>query len=344
MRNATRLLFNAWLAQQAALNGVEPGTVTSEKAFTVAPSVQQVLIDKQRESSAFLSRINIVPVAEQSAEKLGLGVAGTLAGRTNTAVNDRPTQDLTTLDSELYLAKQTNSDTHVGYAKLDLWAKFSDFQVRLRNQHVQQQARDRLMIGFNGRTAAPATDRTANPLLQDVNIGWLEQIRAKAPTHVFNDGAKVANRIIVDPTAGVGDYRNLDALVYDAVYSFLPEWAHGDTGLVAIVGNGLLHEKYFPMVDREEKPTELMALDVILSKKEIGGLAAAKVPFFPADSILITRFDNLSIYEQEGTRRRTIVDNAKRDRIETYESVNEAYVVENYDFAMLIENVQFGVA
>ena len=63
----------------------------------------------------------------------------------------------------------------------------------------------------------------------------------------------------------------------------------------------------------------------------------------PDNSILITRFDNLSIYEQENTRRRTIVDNAKRDRIETYESVNEAYVVEDYDYALLIENIQFGV-
>lgn len=344
MKNSTRLLYNAWLAQQAALNGVEPGTVTGEKAFTVAPAVQQTLIDKQRESSEFLSRINIVPVSEQSAEKLGLGIAGTLASRTNTATTDRATQDATTLDSDTYLAKQTNSDTHVGYAKLDLWAKFKDFQVRLRNQVIQQQARDRMMIGFNGTSAAAVTDRAANPLLQDVNIGWLQQIRANAPTHVFSDAAKAVNKIIIDPEAGVGDYRNLDALVFDAVHSFLPSWAQGDTGLVAIVGAGLLHEKYFPMVDREEKPTEQMALDVILSKKEIGGLAAVKVPFFPANKILITRFDNLSVYEQEGTRRRTIVDNAKRDRIETYESVNEAFVVENYDYAMLIENIQFGAA
>ena len=46
---------------------------------------------------------------------------------------------------------------------------------------------------------------------------------------------------------------------------------------------------------------------------------------------------------QDGRRRRTIVDNAKRDRIETYESSNDAYVVEDMDYACLIENVQFGV-
>ncbi|MNY55958.1 Phage major capsid protein, P2 family [compost metagenome] len=109
---------------------------------------------------------------------------------------------------------------------------------------------------------------------------------------------------------------------------------------MAIVGAGLLHEKYFPMVDGEDKPSEKIAADILMSKKTLGGKQVAQVPFFPAGTILITRLDNLSIYEQEGTRRKTIVDNAKRNRVETFESVNEAYVVENYDFALLIENIE----
>jgi P2 family phage major capsid protein len=343
LSNAARLQFNQYLAQQATLNGVDPDVVRAGQSFTVTPSVQQTLIERQRESSEFLTRINIVPVSEQQAEKLGLGIGSTLASRTDTDAADRATQDPTTLDNDLYTCKQTNSDTHVKYSKIDLWAKFKDFQLRMRNQVIQQQARDRIMIGFNGTSAATVTNRGTNPLLQDVNVGWLQQIRANKSTHVFAEGAKEEDLIIIDPTAGVGDYRNLDALVFDAVHSFLPAWAQGDTGLVAIVGGGLLHDKYFPFVDREEKPTEKLALDVILSKRELGGHGAVKVPFVPDNSILITRFDNLSIYEQENTRRRTIVDNAKRDRIETYESVNEAYVVEDYDYALLIENIQFGL-
>ena len=54
----------------------------------------------------------------------------------------------------------------------------------------------------------------------------------------------------------------------------------------------------------------------------------------------ITRLDNLSIYWQEGTRRRTIVDNAKRDRIENYESSNEAYVVEDHGAMAVVENIE----
>lgn len=338
MKTKTRLLYTTWLSRQADLNGVAEGTVIGEKQFSVDPSVQQKLIDLQRESSEFLGMINYVPVDEQSGEKLGLGVAGTLAGRTNTDQNDRSTRDPTTLDADRYECKQTNFDTHVTYAKLDLWAKFKDFQARLRGQVLQQQARDNIMIGWNGIVAAAQTDRAANPLLQDVNIGWLQQIRSKRPTHVFAAGGIVANKIVIAKTGG--DYRNLDALVYDGIAKFLPEWVHGDTELVAIVGSGLLHEKYFPMVDGEDKPTEKIASDVLISKKQLGGLRVVQVPFFPAGTILITRLDNLSIYEQEGTRRKTIVDNAKRSRIETFESVNLAYVVENFDYALLIEHIE----
>ncbi|MFS0709914.1 phage major capsid protein, P2 family [Brevundimonas sp. 2P06AA] len=338
MKTKTRLLYTTWLSRQAELNHVAEGTVIGEKQFAVEPSVQQRLIEKQRESSAFLGMINVVPVDEQSGEKLGLGVAGTLAGRTDTDVKDRDTRDPTTLDADRFECKQTNFDSHVTYAKLDLWAKFKDFQIRMRSQVVQQQARDRIMIGWNGLIAAKQTDRVANPLLQDVNVGWLEQIRQNRPTHVFDTGAVAPDKIVIKKTGG--DYRNLDALVYDAIAKFLPEWVQGDTELVCIVGAGLLHEKYFPMVDGEDKPSEKIAADILMSKKSLGGKQVVQVPFFPAGTILVTRLDNLSIYEQEGTRRKTIVDNAKRNRVETYELVNEAYVVENYDFALLIENIE----
>lgn len=342
MRNDTRQLFNEYLDRQAELNGVLQTTVHGEKSFAVAPSVQQTLIERQQESSGFLKLINIVPVPEQSGEKIGLGIGGTLAGRTNTDNQDRETQDPTTLDNDTFLCRQTESDTHVKYAKLDLWAKFPNFQTRLRDQIVKQQARDRIIIGFNGTSAAPQTNRVNNPLLQDVNKGWLQKLRENKPTHVFAEGAKEDGKIIVDPAAGAGDYRNLDALVYDAIHSFLPEWVRASTDLNCIVGDGLLHEKYFPMVDREEAPTERLALEVLMSKKELGGRPAARVPYMRPFSILITPFDNLSIYEQEGTRRRTIVDNARRNRIETFESVNEDYVFEDHDWALLIENIQIG--
>lgn len=337
MKTKTRLLYSSYLSQIAALNSVELATVSSGGKFNVAPSVQQTIVGKLGESSAFLSQINMVVVEEQSGEVLGLGVSGTIAGRTNTDTTDRETRDPTSLDKNEYTCKQTNFDTHVRYQKLDMWAKLANFQALMRDQILKQQARDIIMVGWNGKLAAAATNRVNFPMLQDVNIGWLEKIRANKPTHVFKSGTVEANHIHVRATSS--DYKNLDALVYDALQNFMPEWARDDTELVAIVGGGLLHDKYFPLVDGENKPTEKVATDILMSKKTLGGLQVAKVPFFPAGTILITRLDNLSVYEQENTRRRTIIDNPKRDRIETFESVNHAYVVEDYDYAVLIENI-----
>src|SRR5690606_12141070 len=113
MRNETRIKFNAYLEQIANLNGV-PSAATK---FTTAPSVQQTIESKIQESSDFLQRINIIGVAEQQGEKIGLGVSGPIASTTNTATTDRATSDITSLDDDPYNCAQTNFDTHITYAK-----------------------------------------------------------------------------------------------------------------------------------------------------------------------------------------------------------------------------------
>jgi len=342
MNAETRVALNRYLDQQAALNNADADSVRREKAFTIVPSVQQKLIDKQQEDSSFLAAINIMPVEDLSGEKLGLSVTSPLASRTDTTAGERQTTDPSGLDADGYVLKQTNSDTHITYAKLDQWAKFPDFQARISNQVANRQALDRIMIGFNGTSAAVATDRVANPLLQDVNIGWLQQIRAyQSGLRHFHEGAAEAGKIIIDP-AGNGDYRNIHSLVKDTLHNFLPSWARNDPALVAVLADDLEHDTFFPLVDQNLQPTETLATDLILSARRVGGKRAVGVPYFPDGSILITRLDNLSIYEQAGKRRRTVRDNAARSRIETFESSNDGYVIEDRDFSCLIENIQFG--
>ena len=333
MRNETRLVYNALLSQIGRLNGVaEVG-----KQFNVAPTIQQRLESKMQESSDFLGKINMTPVVEAQGAKLGLGVSGPVASRTNTDNADRQTRDVSTLDSKGYQCVQTNFDTHLKYQKLDAWAKFPDFQTRVALAILRRQALDRIMIGFNGTSIAATTNLATNPLLQDVNKGWLQHLREDAPENVMNGGATAG---VVKIGAGAGtDYKNLDALVMDAI-TLLDPWFHNDTSLVAMVGRDLLHDKYFPMVNVKQAPTEDLAAQIIMSQKAIGNVPAAAAPFFPGGSILITSWDNLSIYWQEDTRRRMFADNPKRDRFENYESVNEAYVVENVGKAVLLENIE----
>jgi P2 family phage major capsid protein len=331
MRNETRKLFNAYKAQVAKLNGVD----STDEKFSVDPSVQQTMESKIQESSAFLSKINMPIVPEQSGQKIGLGVSGPIASRTDTTASDRQTRDASSMDGNGYFCRQTNFDTHLTYAKLDAWAKFPDFQPRVRDAILQRQALDRIMIGFNGVSIAANTDLAANPLLQDVNKGWLQKLRENAAERVLNKG-KDAGTVKIG--AG-GDYANLDAAVFDLV-QLLDPWFQDDTQMVALVGRDLLHDKYFPLINTSDKATEKLAADVIISQKRLGGLQAATVPFIPAGRVLVTRFDNLSIYIQEGGRRRQIEDNAKRDRIEFYESSNEDYVIEDYGCSALLENIE----
>lgn len=334
MRNQTRELFNQYMEQTALVNGVSTATAK----FNVEPSVQQTLIDKQQESSEFLGRINMVTVPEMKGEKLGLSVASPIASRADTRNGERrePT-DPSGLDLYSYELHQTNFDTFLSYGKLDMWAKFDNFHERIRDHIVRAIALDKMRIGFNGTSAAASVDRAADPLGTTVNIGWLEKMRLEAPERVLSEVADASGKVTYGDG---GDYDNLDALVYDAANNLLAPWAVEDTELVAIVSRDLLHDKYFPMINTSHDPQNQQARDVIMSTKRLGGLPAARVPFFPAGKVFITRYDNLSIYDQEGKQRRLVKDEPEYDRVTDYRSDNEAYVIEDHDYGALIENIE----
>jgi len=347
MKKNTKFAFNAYLQQLARLNGVEVEELSSK--FTVEPSVQQTLEDEIQQSAAFLTLINISPVDEQSGQLLGLGVGSTVAGTTDTTKQDREPTDPMVMEDVEYKCEQTNFDTVLTYAKLDLWAKFQDFQVRIRNAIIKRQALDRIMIGFNGLARAKTSNRTENPLLQDVNKGWLQKIREDAPDSVMGsttkDGVTTKGAVKVGKGASKldeGGYENLDALVMDAVNELIDVVYQDDDDLVVVCGRELLSDKYFPLVNKDQDNSEKIVADLIISQKRMGGLQAGRAPYFPANALLITRLDNLSIYWQVDTRRRSVIDNPKRDRIENFESVNEAYVVEDYRCAALVENIVIG--
>lgn len=333
MQNETRLKFNKYMDAIAQLSGVADAT----KSYSVAPTVQQRLETKIQLSSDFLKKINIVGVDEMKGEKLALGVSSTIAGTTDTSTKDRVPVDPTDLDSKGYECAQINFDTALKYGKLDMWAKFPDFQTRIRDAITQQQGRDRIMIGWNGIQRVATSNRATNPLLQDVAKGWLQKIREEAPDRVLKKGDN-ADQVRVGTKAGY-DYVSIDAAVLDARNNLIDEVFADDTGLVAIVGRDLMNDKYFPIVNKVQDNSEVLAADVIMSQKRIGGLPAIQVPFFPAGKVLITRLDNLSIYYQNGKRRRNTVDNSRRDQVEDFQSSNEDFVVEDYRICCLIENI-----
>ncbi|CAI1109011.1 phage major capsid protein, P2 family [Serratia ficaria] len=343
MKKQTRFKFNAYLTQVAKLNGIEVDDIGHK--FSVEPSVTQTLMDTVQESSEFLTKINMVPVDELKGEKVGVGVNGSIASTTDTdSGKERQTADFTALESKGYECQQMNFDFHLRYKTLDLWARYQDFQLRIRNAIVKRQALDFIMAGFNGISRAPTSDRSKNPMLQDVAIGWLQKYRNEAPTRVMSkitgdDGAVISEVIRIGKG---GDYANLDAVVMDATNNLIAPWHQESPDLVVICGRKLLADKYFPLVNQDQPNTEAMAADVIVSQKRIGNLPAVRVPYFPANAMFVTSLENLSIYFMDESHRRHIEENAKRDRVENYESMNIDYVVEDYGFGCLIENIEMG--
>lgn len=335
MRQETRELFHGYLEHQAALNNIPPEHMAGE--FTVAPNPAQSLETAIQESSEFLKKINLIGVYEPEGEAIMVGVNGTVAGRTNTAGNNRrhpPSREA--LSKNTYACKKTDFDTGFPYALVDQWAKFPDFQVRLSNAIARQHALDRIMIGFNGTSAAATTNRTTNPLLQDVNIGWLQKLRDHATDRVITEG-DVSGKVVI---GSAGDYANLDSLVFDAV-QLLDPWHRAHPDLVVVVSRGLLHSRYMNALNKgSDSNVEDESADRIITRTRLGGLPIVDAPYFPDNTVLVTTLSNLSIYYQNGARRRHVKDEPEYNRVADYQSSNEAYVVEDYGLSAMIENIE----
>ncbi|AID91664.1 phage major capsid protein, P2 family [Klebsiella michiganensis] len=341
MRKETRFKFNQYLSRIAELNGIEVSDLN--KKFTVEPSVTQTLFDKIQQSSSFLKLINMVTVSELTEEKVGIDVTGTIASTTDTDGGvERKTADFSKMDAYRYFCHPVNFDYHLKYNKLDLWARFQDFQIRIRNAIIKRQALDYITIGFNGVSRAATSDRAQNPLLQDVAVGWLQKYRNDAPERVMSsitddDGNVISNTIKVGKG---GNYANLDALVMDAFESLVAEIHRENPEMVVICGRRILTDKYFPMINKFQANSEQLAGELIISQKTIGQLQAVRAPFFPANSVFITTLDNISIYLYEDGHRRHIVENPKLDQVENYEQVKVDFVIEDYEAGCLIENIE----
>jgi P2 family phage major capsid protein len=329
MNSNTRKALLGYTSQLALLNGVPSAT----EQFAIAPSIEQTLEKKVQEQAEFLGRINIVPVTLQKGRALKIGAGKPAAGRTDTTTKDREPRDIKSMEGSEYEVQKTDFDTSVSYETLDTWAEFPEFQTLMRDVTTEQVARDRLTIGWNGISAAANTDLATNPLLQDVNKGWLQVIREQAPQRHLN-GLKIGAQ-------NGSDYRNFDAAVFDAVNNLIAPWHRRNTDLVVICSEDLLNEKYLALLNSSDsdKPTEKNALSTLLANITLGNRKVLFVPFFPLDTLLITTTKNLSIYWQKGSHRRQIVDNPRRDRIEDYLSVNEAYVIEDLSACALLDGI-----
>jgi hypothetical protein len=121
----------------------------------------------------------------------------------------------------------------------------------------------------------------------------------------------------------------------------LDPWFKADVELVVYASRDIVNAKYLGIFNKATDNVNLLAgLNLHSDRPTIAGLPIVDAPYLPNGTILVTASKNLSIYTQEGSMRKTLIDNAKRDRIETYASMNDAYVVEDFGRAFLLEGIK----
>ncbi len=312
------------------------GVANVEEKFTATPALEQKLQDKIVEQDTFLQKINVITVGEMAGENILGSMAGPVSSRTDTsAAGERIPRDLLSLTPAGYQLSQTNSDVYIRYTTMDSWARLGDLGERYSKYLQGRIANDRTMIGWYGESAAATTDPVANPMLQDVNVGWLEYMRTKLPANVMTEVVAASGVVKIGPN---GDYKNLDHAVADLLTG-IPQYLRSD--LVVLVGSELLgNESSALFAAIGDKPTEKTVAAAALNN--FGGLPAESPNNFPPRGIVITSYDNLSIYVQEGTWRRNLKDKPEKDRTEDFNSRNEGYTVESPEKFVAIDfkNVQ----
>lgn len=313
---------------QALADGYSVQSVA--RHFAIEPSVAQRLNDKIVEQSTFLGQINIVPVDELVGENI-LGYAKEpVTSRTDTSGDgERKPKDVLGLGKYRYELKKTDSDVAIRYDTIDVWGKFPDLADRYAKYVQERIAADRELIGWYGTSAAKNTNLVANPLLQDVNKGWMQYMRDNLPENVLKEGGTPGQIRI----GRGGDYSCLDVAINDLVEG-IPYFLQN--GLVALIGRDLISRERAVLFEAVQgTPTEKQAMEAFSQK--YGGLPWQTPSFFPARGLVITPLANISLYHQDSSWRRKIEDNSKKDQYEDYLSRNEGYVVETPEQFVALE-------
>lgn len=327
MKDSTKLAFSQQvftpMAQTYGVNSVH-------ESFSVSPTHVQTMNDKIVEQSTFLPRINVMPVDEMVGEKIFGAVNKPITSRTDTSgKNERQPQHPLELSNTKYSLVQTNTDVAIRYATLDSWAKFKDLAERFQRYVFARTAADRELIGWNGIKTEVNSDSGTYPLLQDVNKGWMQLVREAKPENIMASG-KNDGEVRVGKG---GDYSCLDVVVNDLLQG-IPYYKRHN--LVALIGRELVAAEDALLFEAVQgTPTEKAAMSAYM--KKYGGLDWESPSFFPERGLVITSLPNLSLYYQDSSWRRHIMDNPKKDQLEDYNSRNEGYVVEDVDLFVALE-------
>ena len=300
-------------------------TPDASKQFAVTGPMETKLRAAILDSVEFLKLITLMDVDQIKGQVVSVGNTGIATGR---SASGRFTTGQG-VDGNDYELKETDSCAFVPWATLAVWANAGterEFMRLMSENATMRFALDILRVGFNGTSAAATTDPVANPLGQDVNKGWHQLVKEKAPDQVMTDP------IYFNPdetgVLAAGEYKTLDAIVTEIKLTLIPEQFRNDPRLVVLVGSDLIAAAQIKLMNQADKPSERVAAQMM--DKSIGGLRAYTPPFFPGKRIVVTMLQNLHCYTQKGTRSRKSENVEDRKRWEDKYWRFEGYAVDEY--------------
>lgn len=317
MENSTLKQYNNYIQHLSSML-----KINSDGSLVVVDLDGQVEQDffKRIELNPFFNLINIIKTNTAKGTTLGLSVP--MPSQTNTNIQERTPESGHISPPQAFHCEQINLDSYISYQKLDSLAGVLDvdFNKAFEDYFNRELFASLLMVGWNGKNRATTSDPKTHKLAEDVKKGWLQLIKEKRQNSIIN-GANVGEN---------QPYKSLSSLVKAGLEKIEnPIKSSGD--LIAICGRNVLAD--YPIVSDISNPI------MTVSQKQIGGLKAVNIAYFPENSILITCLDNLSLYIQKGTIRKLLERNSMRNRLDVFTSLALDFVIEDYNAVALIENI-----
>lgn len=338
--NQTKLSFAiaAMISEVAAAQGISKEQVSN--GYTIAPAAVQTMYDEIAQNTELLQKINLRPKTEKVGEVIGLS-SGLIGSNTDTtgAGKERKPKPIHNLSGRKYSLEKTNFDAALRYDEIDQWAHLTDFPKHVNKKIAESIALSLVTIGMNGTSRADDSDAAANTMLQDVAKGWLQKMREENKARCIGTAGTSVTSVPYGP--GATNYKNLDAVVTDAL-NIMDERFADRSDFVVLASRRTVGDKYLRIVNKSgETATEIEAGGRLNKERTLGGLPVMYVPNMPQNTLLITPVSNLSIYYQISGERRLIVDNPRKDQLESLQSKNIDFIVEEYGAAVLIENLTY---
>ena len=338
--NQTKLSFAiaAMISEVAAAQGISKEQVSN--GYTIAPAAVQTMYDEIAQNTELLQKINLRPKTEKVGEVIGLS-SGLIGSNTDTtgAGKERKPKPIHNLSGRKYSLEKTNFDAALRYDEIDQWAHLTDFPKHINKKIAESIALSLVTIGMNGTSRADDSDAAANTMLQDVAKGWLQKMREENKARCIGTAGTSVTSVPYGP--GATNYKNLDAVVTDAL-NIMDERFADRSDFVVLASRRTVGDKYLRIVNKSgDTATEIEAGGRLNKERTLGGLPVMYVPNMPQNTLLITPVSNLSIYYQISGERRLIVDNPRKDQLESLQSKNIDFIVEEYGAAVLIENLKY---